>query len=220
MHPLANKTLVMIVGPTAIGKSTVMHEIIALDDEFSYASSFTTRPKRTGEDTTYRHVTTDEAMGINERGAAYTYIKHPTTGIIYGTDDLSFTTAYTLLDTLSSTVSMYQSLPFKQTVSISLTADPADWQQWLDKRFPKPSQDRTKRLLEARQSIQWSLAQTHDHSWIVNRPNHTSETAREIINVARGVGKHDSTVPKEAVGMLELVERLLSYEQKKESSNG
>lgn len=220
MHPLATKTLVMIVGPTAIGKSTVMHEILALDDEFSYASSFTTRPKRTDEVTTYRHITLEEASAINERGAAYTYIKHPTTGIIYGTDDQSFSTAYTLLDTLSGTVSTYQSLPFKRTVRISLTADPADWQQWLDMRFPTPSQDRTRRLLEAWQSIEWSLAQTHDHSWIINRPNHTSETAREIINLARGVGKHDRTVPKEAIGMLELVKRLLSYEQKEEPKNG
>lgn len=208
---LTDKVLVMIIGPTAIGKSTVMHEVTRSDSDFSYARSFTTRPQRSGESPTYRHISLREAESLRDSGAAYTYLTHPTTGTVYGTDALTFVNAYTVLDTLSDTVDMYRSLPFARTVAISLTTDPEQWEDWLLQRFPTPSKDRDQRLREARQSVLWSLGQSSGHSWVSNRPGKPALAAAEIIRIAR-TSREAPQAPAEAEKMLQTIDRLLSYQ--------
>lgn len=41
--------LLLVLGPTGVGKSTVMQELSAIDSRFSYIMPFTTRAKRLGE---------------------------------------------------------------------------------------------------------------------------------------------------------------------------
>jgi len=213
MESLRDKTLVMIVGPTAIGKSTLMHEVARLDSRFGYVQSFVTRPMRSGETSTYRHISQDEAKSLREAGKAVTYFEHPTTRVIYGTTVGSFTHRFNLLDTLSGTVDRYRSLPFEHTVTISLTADPDAWTGWLAKRFPDMSEDRTKRLREAIGSIEWSLAQTHDHHWVVNTSTDLTAAAEQIIAIASSQNSARATnAPPEAGKLLERAKSLLSYE--------
>jgi guanylate kinase len=211
MDGLSTKVLVMVVGPTAIGKSTLMHAATQLDDRFSYCRTFTTRPKRDGEIETYRHITPEMAETIRSSGNAITYFEHPTTGVIYGTDILSYPNDFNLLDTLSGTVDTYRSLPFKRTATISLTTDPANWETWLNERFPEPSEERSKRLREALASIEWSLSQRTDHHWIVNVPGQSGQSAQTLISIALG-RMNSPDIPEEAEKMHETVKRLLSYE--------
>lgn len=215
MDSLRSKLLVMIVGPTAVGKSTIMHTVAEMDERFGYVSSFVTRPPRKGEISTYRHITRQEARQLHDERRTVTYFEHPTTGVIYGTTADSYTHEYNLLDTLSGSVGLYRSIPFARSVTISLTADPDEWQVWLDSRFPVPSEERTKRLREALTSIEWSLSQQDDHAWVVNRPGESSIAARRIIGLAVDP-RHESSAPPEATMLLERVKSLLSYEQTKE----
>lgn len=205
----------MLVGPTAVGKSTIMHEVVNQDAEFSYAKAFTTRPRREGEITTYRHVSGAQAEAL--RDAAYTYFTHPTTGIIYGTDAMTFNSRYTLLDTLSNAVDAFKSLPFERTITVSVTCDPEEWERRLKQRFPEPSEDRTKRLLEAKQSIEWSLAQADDHHWLVNATGVLGTTAETLRRFVQAQQSFTPERPHLAEKMLESVERLLSYKQKEVS---
>lgn len=209
---LSDKTLVMLVGPTAVGKSTIMHAVVQGDKDFSYARSFTTRPQRTGEITTYRHISAEEAAVLRDDGNAYTYIEHPTTGIVYGTDAMTFVNDFTVLDTLANTVETYRALPFKRTVTLSLTTDPEAWERWLKQRFPDPSLERTERLEEAKRSLTWSLAQSEQHGWLMNLPDRQHQTAETIIRIARGIDAPIPAPPPEAHKMLKTIERLLSYE--------
>lgn len=212
-EPLSDKTLVMIVGPAGIGKSTVMHAATALDSRFGYVRSFTTRPNRDGPATTYRHISDEQAKMIEQSGAAVTYFRHPTTGYAYGTDEDSYPTEFNLLDTLSVAVDGYRTLPFRRSVTISLTTDADTWQRWLFTRYPEPSPERTKRLREAVQSIGWSLSQSAGHHWLVNRNNQPEVVANQLLSLAID-GSKDTTRPPEATALYERAKLLLSYEEK------
>jgi guanylate kinase len=208
---LGGKHLVMVVGPAAVGKSSVMHTAVERDSRFGYARSFTTRPNRSDGRSTYRHITDDEARKIESSDDVVTYVKHPTTGYVYGTDTKSYSAEYNLLDTLSGTVETYRKLPFLSTTAISLTTDPNEWKRWFVERYPEPSAERSQRLREAILSIEWSLAQGSDHQWLVNRTGNVTHTSSELIDMVT-----DSTelrpVPNEAVAMLAAARDLLSYE--------
>lgn len=187
---LANKTLVMLVGPTATGKSTVIAATNRLDTSFSYVQSFTSRAQRDLNDNSYMFLPAEQAKRLHESGQTVTFIEHPTTGDIYGTTESSYRTEYCVLDTLFNSVNDYRSLPFSRTIAISITVPADTWVHYFLIRFPVESEEGKKRLEEARLSIQWSLAQTSDHAWVIN-DGAPDEAARKVIAVARGGSKGD-----------------------------
>lgn len=208
---LSSKALVMLVGPAAVGKSTIMHTVTNLDQRFSYVRSFTSRPHREGEQSTYCHLSTEEAAVIEHDANTVTFLRHPTTRAVYGTTVDSFAGEYNLLDTLSSSVELYRDLPFKSCKVVSLTVNPDIWEMWMKKRYPTPSLERTKRLHEAIQSIDWSLSQLDNHAWIMNQPDNAEETARELIHIATSSAQ-TTHAQSNAIELKQRAVRLLSYE--------
>jgi guanylate kinase len=213
MDDLTHKTLVMIVGPAAIGKSTLMHAVEQQDDRFGYVRSFTTRPDRLDGKSTYRHISTAEAEALQTSGQAITFLHHPTTGMIYGTTLESYGAEFNLLDMLSGSVESYRRLPFKSTVTISLTAPADDWRAWFTQRYPEAGDERLKRLREARISIEWSLSQRTNHAWIVNRPDHLAGSSSELIDLVEN-GPRSMSTPPEATELLQAVDELLAADSK------
>jgi len=209
---LGLKTLVMVVGPAAVGKSALMHAVCDIDERFAYVRSFTTRPDRGDGKSTYRHVSEAEAATIKQTGRTVTFLRHPTTGHAYGTTIESFSGDYNLLDTLSSSVDAYRNLPFRRTITISLTTEPDAWQAWLLERYPHASEERTKRLKEAIESIEWSLRQTDDNRWLVNTPGDLQETATRLIKLVMNDRTPTATIPSEAKALLERAKDLLLYQ--------
>lgn len=201
----------MIVGPTAIGKSTIMREVTARDPSFGYVRSFTTRQKRDGEVSSYDHVSKDQAEILLRSDEIVTSFTHPT-GDTYGTTHSSFGAEYNLLDTLSGTVAIYRDLPFKGHVVVSLTTIPDEWSSWLANRFPDRGPEYLKRLHEAKRSIEWSLAQSADHHWLVNARGCEADVADRLIKIAKSDPASDSGGVALAKQMLETVDRLISYE--------
>lgn len=195
----------MLVGPAAIGKSTIMNEVARLDDRFSYVRAFTTRAKRPGEKSHYSFISKQQASQLIHSGQAITHFEHPTTHDIYGTTAASYRTTYNLLDTLSIAVDTYQALPFARHVTISLTASPEEWRRWFLSRYPSPSEEATKRLKEAELSINWSLADPYTH-WVQNKDGKTHEVAHQLIQIATSNHEQTST-PTEPRAMLELIEK-------------
>lgn len=202
---LRSKILVMIVGPSAIGKSTLMNEVVAQDDDFSYVRSFTTRSKRPGEQSHYDFIDREVALHLRDSGEATTFFEHPTTGDMYGTTTASFPTRYNLLDTLSISVAGYRELPFEHTVTISLTATPEQWREWFLSRYPVENTEATKRLEEATLSIDWSLHDPETY-WIENPADKIPETATKLIDLVKNRPQATST-PDAPRAMLELIER-------------
>jgi guanylate kinase len=212
MASLNDKTLIMVVGPSSVGKSTLMNEVVRLDPSFGRVRSFTTRPARTNDEPgQYLYLTDEELTQRSDSGELITDVVYPTTGFHYGTVAESFANTYNLLDTLANSVEEYRALPFARTVTISLTAEPEAWSAWLKQRFPDGGDDMRRRLEEAVLSITWSLEQSDDHYWLVNRPGALTDTAHDLIRLAKA-GPSSTNPPPEASQLLETARNLLSYE--------
>ena len=194
MHELSQKTLVMLVGPSCIGKSTLMNEVTRQNPEaYGYVNSFTTRSQRQGEVTHYNFISKEEALSLHDAGQTITYFEHPTTHDRYGTTIASYTSPINLLDTLSGSVKGYRDLPFKKTITISLTTSPEKWREWFLERYPAPSDEATKRLAEAKQSIRWSLDDA-ETLWLIN--DDTIETvATRCADIIVGLRSSDDGRP-------------------------
>ena len=201
----------MVVGPAAIGKSTLMNEVVAHDPRFKRVRSFTTRPPRSNDEPGhYFYFTEAERAERSRKGECITDVIYPTTGYHYGTVAESFESEFNLLDTLSGSVETYRNLPFKHTVVVSMCAAPDDWEAWLDLRYPTPGEERTKRLQEALLSTEWSLAQTSDHAWIINSPTRVAATATTLVRLASS-RPADAVAPPEALELQKRIRFLLSY---------
>ena len=206
MNELADKTLIMIVGPSAVGKSTLMNEVVKLSGSFARVSGFTTRPPRADDEPgLYRYITSKEAEKRIRENKLVQYAVHPSTGVTYGTEPSDYPGEYNLLDTLSNVVIKLRALPFRETVTISLTAPAEQWREQFLMRYPIQSEDALKRLTEAKLSIEWSLAQTNSHAWLNNQRGELRHTAQRLIDIAtHGRAGDDDT---NARAILERIER-------------
>jgi len=211
MDSLVSKALIMIVGPTAVGKSALMNEVCKLDPAFKRVKSFTTRqPRSNDEYNQYFYITEEQLNAHLEAGEVLTDVVYPTTGNHYGTVVQSYDGEYNLLDTLAGSVETYRLLPFHGTMTFSLTVDAQAWTEWFKSRYPEPSEERTKRLQEAKLSVDWSLKQTDDHYWLTNQPDNLIMTAQKLIDLATGKAKPTSEAPQSAKDMFAAIENLLS----------
>lgn len=192
MENLRDKTLVMLVAPSAMGKSTIVREVLARDERFGRVRSFTTRPPRADDaPEQFFYFSHTELEQERAAGKLITELTFPSTGQTYGTIDKSYLGKYCVLETLAHSVEDYRALDFRATVAISLTAPAEVWRQRFVTRYPQPSSEAEKRLEEAASSIQWSLAQTHDHHWIVNDQS-AATAAQKIIDITLGASSGDA----------------------------
>lgn len=201
---LSTKTLVMLVGPSAIGKSTLMNEIIRERDDFAYVRSFTTRAPREGEQSHYSFIGAKEAQALRATNRAITYFEHPTTHDVYGTTEKSYPGTFNLLDTLSGSVADYRKLPFKRTITIAITAPADEWRHWFLSRYSESTPEAEKRLKEATLSINWALNDPEVY-WINNNEGALMKTAEAVIATATSPLAQHTTPPKEPYAMLELI---------------
>ncbi|HVV67347.1 MAG TPA: hypothetical protein VHB72_04785 [Candidatus Saccharimonadales bacterium] len=191
---LATVTMVPIVGPLAVGKSTCMEMVRALDNDFGRVQSFTTRDRREGEaedEYRWRGHTQEAVDAIAEEvreGQLVQCVVHPTTGVVYGSDLSDFSHSYTMLDTLSTAVPALRALPFRKMVEMTLVSSPFMWDIGVAARSAQVSEDELeKRIKEGVQSLEWSLEQGGGMAWIKNAFDAPRQTAEEIIGVARGL---------------------------------
>src|SRR5690606_31401115 len=128
MDDLRSKILIMLVGPSATGKSTVMNQVVETDSRFGRVKSFTTRPPRhNDEPDQYYYLQPSNLDELSRQGEIISQVYFPTTGQVYGTLLSSYQGQYNLLDTLANSVSDYRQLPFKYTMTISLTVRAEEW---------------------------------------------------------------------------------------------
>lgn len=202
---LTQKTLAMIVGPSAIGKSTLMNEMVRLHDDFAYVEAFTTRAKRPEEKTHYTFIDKQAAQELLDSNQAITIIEHPTTHDFYGTTIDSYPKRYNLLDTLANSVAEYRSLPFDRTVVIAVTAPADQWHKWFIERYPVPTTEAEKRLSEAVLSINWALNDPETH-WVVNTEGALKEIAERAISYTLQPSEPEPNVPEWPYSILRRIE--------------
>lgn len=185
---LGTKSLIGIIGPCSVGKNYVIDRLTDNDSRFCSVRSISTRGPRPDDtpDTMQLFAKTDEGIGelvtLIEEGRAVSYVIHPTTGELYGTLDTSYPGEFNLLPMLSNSTDMYRRLPFRDVRLIGLVAPPDAWESWFNQRHFESAEDRTKRLAEGAQSLDWLLANT-DASIICNQPDDPDYAASAIKTV-------------------------------------
>lgn len=211
---LEQKTLVAIVGPAAIGKTTVMKAVETADERFGRTGSITTREPREGDDPDmYRYVSHDEnglpqLLDQIEAGELVQYTVHPTSQKIYGTDLERYANEFNMIDALSGSVDGFKKLPFGKHVIIGLAADSKSWQTWFNERYPANDNERAKRLAEAVISLEWCLNQPENEiTWVENTAGDVNVAAKNIIAASEG---NNTDKPKIQSDPKQLLERAKS----------
>ena len=78
------KSLVIIAGPSAVGKTTIAHAILKLDPRFEFVRSVTTRAKRGDAfDDEYLYITREEFLSLIPVGGVLEHTEYA--GSLYGT---------------------------------------------------------------------------------------------------------------------------------------
>ncbi len=187
---LAHKVVVPLVGPSSVGKTTIMRAVVAADPEFYRSSGFTTRDLRDGEEPdTYRFLpnTPEQRNAIVkqfENGELIQFAIHPTTGYLYGTSLEDYSGKYNLLDVLSSEVANFRSLGFASCQTIMIVATPDDWQtRFASREFS--DDENHKRILEGIASLTWGLDQGNGVRWVENKDDDIRDTVSHVIAIAK-----------------------------------
>lgn len=185
--------IALFVGPAAIGKTHLMERIEELDPRFGRVPVFSTRDARPDDDPAMFRLFPHDDKNVTaildniDKGAYVQYAVHPTQHRIYGTEPDDYLSEYNMLAALASGVDQFLELPFENKHIIGLSAEPAIWARWFNRRYPA-GEDRQKRLAEAIISLDWLLAPEQGRSvtFIKNRDDEDQEVAREIIEAVTG----------------------------------
>lgn len=187
---LGEKTLLLLVGPAAVGKSTIQKE--AESWFIGRVRSFTTRPPRADDDPNlYEYLANTPETLANlrsevEQGNLVQFATHPEAPYLYGSRIEAYRSELNSLDMLSGQVAAMRQLPAKQVLTYCIVADPESWGARIAARYPDPiNEDRQKRLREAQRSLGWAL--TDDNIiWISNNEGEYREAARTLVTTASG----------------------------------
>jgi guanylate kinase len=211
---ISHKSLVMFVGPVAVGKSFIMNRVAQLDPDFMRSPIFTTREAREDDEPGMFRVQPHDDISVNaileqiEKGKVVQYAVHPTTDRLYGTIPADYPATFNMLPVLSNVVDSLRKLPFKQHFVVGLSTPTTAWVSWLNERYPEPSDERTKRLKEAAQSLEWLLS-AEDVIWALNTPERSDSTAQTIIDIVKHGKTSDTSASNDAREILALVKQEL-----------
>lgn len=207
---LSKKTLIPIVGPSSVGKTTIMRAVCDADNSFHRTVSFTTRPRREDESAdTYKFLKDTEEQRRDiirqfERGELIQFAIHPTTSYMYGTGLEEYSGTYNLLDILSNEVASFQSLGFAACRTIMLVTSPEEWQERFDGWHFSP-EEANKRISEGINSLRWGFAQAGAVRWLENRTGDLPKTVEHVIAIAHNE-LHENDERARTIG-----EKLLGY---------
>ncbi len=179
----------LTVGPSTTGKSTIMEHVLAKHpDTHGRVRSFATREKRSGEDPTlylYLQHSAETLRSIQDsvvRRELMQFAPHPTQDVVYGSLPSAYNKPFMMMDCLSTAIPGMQRIPFQETQIFGVVADPEQWWQRFNARYPEVanSAERLKRAREAVQSTTWLVDNADDVIWI-NSSQGTLDAAAEAV---------------------------------------
>jgi len=185
---IRSKIGVLVVGASCQGKNTIMNEVVRLDKRFKIIGTFVSRPPRNSDHglpyTYYEHTDAGLAPILDkiEQRRVVQYAVNPYSGFLYGSMLSDYPTEYNIGDYFSSGVEPFRQLGFKAAPAVSVISPAEEWVPRFTERFPLGHSERVARRDEAIESINWSLSQTVDHTWVVNRTGQVTEAAMQLIN--------------------------------------
>lgn len=215
LDALSAVTLVAVIGPSAVGKTTVMNSVVSIDTDFARVNSFTTRPRRPNESSdAYRFLQQNEStltdiLAQIQRQELVQIAVHPTTRHVYGSLASDYPNTYMMLDALPNSIAALQSLPFKALKKVALTTEPSLWtERFLARESTISSDHARKRIEEGIANIAWSLEQGDQIWWLENNNQPAHEAATQLIEIAKRGGTPEEQGRPAGAALLSYMKRI------------
>jgi energy-coupling factor transporter ATP-binding protein EcfA2 len=212
---LADKTLIMLVGPTGAGKSTVMQALTTLEPQISIVGTITTRPPRPDDQleryTFYEH--TDVGLrplfdAIAE-GRLVQYVVNPFSHQIYGSSLRDYPSAVNVGDYFSNVVEPFHRYGFGRIIPITIVTNAESWLKRFDARFPVGHPQRQSRHAEATASLTWSLGEHQTiHYFVLNPEDSPQSAAADILSILSGSPPEQTHIRATAEQCLASIQKL------------
>lgn len=185
---LSGKTVVAIIAPTAVGKSTIIERVVERGaGEFSESHSVVTRERRSTDPKKYltknEGYTTARVTELIHEHKLTHYTIHPS-GNIYASLPESFSTTYSLLPCVPQILSAVHRAGFKSMHSIYIVCSVKQWSAQLTHRHDDTHYEA--RLHEAITSLTWAIDHSEECLFVENVHDNLNVTADTIIAIAKG----------------------------------
>lgn len=184
---LSDISLTTLIGPAAVGKSSLVQEVIDLDSEITSSIGFTTRPMRVNENNelynfvehTEENIDTIKDQVIN--GELVQYSVHPTTGYVYGSRLDSYRSKYVLMDVSANSLQQMKRVPFNSLETVGVVCNSDAWlTRFLDRKVNM--EDAKNRVIEGISSLELLLDLGGEVNWLDNSSLDIESTARYLID--------------------------------------
>jgi guanylate kinase len=156
---LQNVNFVAVVGPTAVGKTTIIGAAARKYATIKPVLSATSRTPREGErDDVDFHFCTEAKMRENIKNRRYVQVAPPTLGALYATAPEDYATeGVAVMPVMAEAIADFRQLPFRTCrVVFIVPKDVEQWKQRLQSRSFTPQQLERRRI-EAHRSLQFAL---------------------------------------------------------------
>lgn len=189
---LGRKVISMIIGPTAVGKSTIIHEMLSIKPEWSVAGTITTRRRRNDDPDNYfteaEGITNQDLIGRINSGDLINYSVHPG-GDIYAYSPDSFGTKYNLAPLTTPSIETMKTAGFERAETSFIYAKPEDWEFFLKDRLSDPKI--AARLEESATSLRYGLDNAKSLHIIENTIGSEGlrKSAQKVIEITMGYAK-------------------------------
>jgi guanylate kinase len=176
---------VAVVGPTSVGKSTVIKAAMEREPSLHLVLNNTSRPPRPGEvdGVDYQFKTRADMEAKIARGE-YVQVAPSVLGELYATPPEGYVTeGVSLMAVLADAIPNFRALPFRRMRIIFIT--PPSWEAWgqrLTAHGFTPEQ-RAKRLDEAKRSLQFALT---DPEVVIVITDDQATAAQDFADLALG----------------------------------
>lgn len=188
---ISNKVLVMVVGPSAVGKTTAIKRALEINvhdkNRWELAGSLTTRRRRPDDPLNYR--TADEGVSVKtfremmEQGILTNYSivgQH-----IYGSSPETFPARYNFLPILTDSIAENQAAGFERTETVYLLSEPEAFGTRLGTRAG--DERLSSRLHEALVSLDYAEEHIDELQFLENNDRQLDKVADALSNIALGV---------------------------------
>jgi hypothetical protein len=203
-HEIEDITLLAVMAPTGAGKSTLINETLAIDDEIHMYQSSTTRPPEARDTGEYRVVPIEEFETAIAARSLVNYFPHPN-GHIYGTFTSGFKAPVTIGAIAAASLEQLMDAGFREVRTVYTVMDGATYATRLgldtiarpDSRMASP--DIRKRLEEGRTSLSFAEANAEE-DWftsvrLTNGEHSLHHSARNLARIAHDRTAESVTAP-------------------------
>jgi len=213
---LGEKIISMIIGPTAVGKSTIIQEVLNTDSDWNVAGTITTRERRDSDPNNYLTstdgITCENLIGQIYSGDLINYSIHPG-GDIYAYSPYSFGAKYNLTPLTTPSIGIMKTAGFERAETSFIYAKPEDWELFIKDRLSDSKIDA--RLEEAATSLRYGLNNARSLHIIENTRGREGlrKSAQKIIEITLGntdIDKdYDISIMEESLNFIKQIRKAL-----------